>query len=147
MQENHIVWDRELANDLGLDPRTFSEMKNGCYRGWSQEENERRKIRINEVCERARTSIEAEVWKAIIDMGLGKVQSQDISFSKVNGKVSDEQRITVHKLPPNLFALQLWLKHHSPKYRDIEKGIEESEDDVYSDKGIDIDKWIKDNEE
>ena len=30
MQENHIIWDKVIAADLGFEtPTTFSEMKNG----------------------------------------------------------------------------------------------------------------------
>lgn len=146
MREHHIVWDKVLAKDLGIDSRTFSEMKNGCYRGWTPEENERRKIRIYEVCARVRACVEPEIWKMIIDIGLGNVQAQDISFLKIDGEVSDEQRITVHKLPPNLAALQLWLKHHSKEYRDIEKGIDPEEDNA-EEGSVAIEKWIKDNTE
>ena len=53
MLENHIVWDKVLAEDLGFEaPTTFSEMKNGEYRPWSKEENERRSKRINELLSR-----------------------------------------------------------------------------------------------
>ena len=107
MQENHIIWDKVIAADLGFEtPTTFSEMKNGEYRAWSKEENERRSKRINDLLSRARAGVEPEVWKMVLEMGLGKVQAQDITFDKIGDKIQDEQRITVHKLPPNLNALR-----------------------------------------
>lgn len=128
MQENHIIWDKVIAADLGFEtPTTFSEMKNGEYRAWSKEENERRSKRINDLLSRARAGVEPEVWKMVLEMGLGKVQAQDITFDKIGDKIQDEQRITVHKLPPNLNALQMWLRHHSQMYRSIESGKLEDE--------------------
>ena len=76
--------------------------------------DERRSEQINNVLSRARASVEPEVWKMVLEMRLGKVQAQDITFDKIGGKVQEDQRITVHKLPPNLSTLQMWLKHHSP---------------------------------
>lgn len=148
MQENHIIWDKVIAADLGFEtPTTFSEMKNGEYRAWSKEENERRSKRINDLLSRARAGVEPEVWKMVLEMGLGKVQAQDITFDKIGDKIQDEQRITVHKLPPNLNALQMWLRHHSQMYRSIESGKLEDEEnsDIPTDinHGIDIGKWIE----
>ena len=148
MQENHIIWDKVIAADLGFEtPTTFSEMKNGEYRAWSKEENERRSKRINDLLSRARASVEPEVWRMVLEMGLGKVQAQDITFDKIGDKIQDEQRITVHKLPPNLNALQMWLRHHSQIYRSIESGKLEDEEnsDIPMDinHGIDIGKWIE----
>lgn len=142
MMENNIFFDKYIAEDLGLRDTTFSDMKNGEYREWTEEENRRRKSRINEVLTRARGAAEPMVWKAILDMGLGKVQGQDITFEKVNGQVSDAQRITVHKLPPNLQALTVWLRHHSKRWREIENGIESNEVPQNVSKGIDIEAWI-----
>ena len=148
MQENHIIWDKVIAADLGFEtPTTFSEMKNGEYRAWSKEENERRSKRINDLLSRARAGVEPEVWKMVLEMGLGKVQAQDITFDKIGDKIQDEQRITVHKLPPNLNALQMWLRHHSQMFRSIESGKLEDEEnsDIPTDinHGIDIGKWIE----
>ena len=148
MQENHIIWDKVIAADLGFEtPTTFSEMKNGEYRAWSKEENERRSKRINDLLSRARAGVEPEVWKMVLEMGLGKVQAQDITFDKIGDKIQDEQRITVHKLPPNLKALQMWLRHQSQMYRSIESGKLEDEEnsDIPTDinHGIDIGKWIE----
>lgn len=137
MQENHIIWDKVIAQDLGFEvATTFSEMKNGQYRPWTKDENERRSKRINEVLSRARASVEPEVWRMILEMGLGKVQAQDITFDKIGDKIQDEQRITVHKLPPNLNALQMWLRHHSQAYRCIERGEKDIDDGRID--GIDI---------
>ncbi len=147
MQENHIIWDKVIAQDLELDTTVFSDMKRGTYTPWSKEENERRSKLINQVLSRARASVEPEVWKMILEMGLGKVQAQDITFDKIGDKIQDEQRITVHKLPPNLSALQMWLRHHSQMYRSIESGKLEEEDncDIPTDinHGVDIGKWIE----
>ena len=133
MQENHIIWDKVIAKDIDLESSVFSAMKSGCYPQWSKEENDRRSEQINNVLSRARASVEPEVWRMVLEMGLGKVQ--------------DEQRITVHKLPPNLNALQMWLRHHSQMYRSIESGKLEAEEnsDIPTDitHGIDIGKWIE----
>lgn len=147
MQENHIIWDKLIAKDIDLESSVFSAMKSGCYPQWSKEENDRRSEQINNVLSRARASVEPEVWRMVLEMGLGKVQAQDITFDKIGDKIQDEQRITVHKLPPNLNALQMWLRHHSQMYRSIESGKLEAEEnsDIPTDitHGIDIGKWIE----
>lgn len=142
MLENNIFLDKYIAEDLGVTHQTFSDMKRGEYRMWDEDENRRRKQRINEILTRAREAAEPLVWKTILEMGLGKVQGQDITFEKVNGQVSDAQRITVHKLPPNLNALTVWLRHHSKRWRDIESGIESNDVPQNISKGIDIESWI-----
>lgn len=147
MQENHIIWDKVIAKDLDLESSVFSAMKSGCYPQWTKQENERRSEQINNVLSHARASVEPEVWRMVLEMGLGKVQAQDITFDKIGDKIQDEQRITVHKLPPNLNALQMWLRHHSQMYRSIESGkLEEEENsDIPTDipHGIDVSKWIE----
>ena len=37
--------------------------------------------------------------------------------------------------------------HHDEEWHKVECKLDEEEGEIYSDKGIDIDKWIKDNEE
>lgn len=138
MQENHIIWDKVIAADLELEASVFSAMKSGCYPQWTKEENERRSEQINNVLSRARASVEPEVWKMVLKMGLGKVQAQDITFDKIGGKVQEDQRITVHKLPPNLSALQMWLRHHSQMYRSIESGDIEKKDSDNRVDGFDV---------
>ena len=138
MQENHIIWDKVIASDLGLEKTVFSDMKRGEYKGWSKEENERRSVRISQLLSCARASVEPEVWRMVLEMGLGKVQAQDITFDKIGDKIQDEQRITVHKLPPNLSALQMWLRHHSQMYRSIESGDMEKNDSDNRIDGFDV---------
>lgn len=146
MRETHIVWDKVVAKDLDLDAETFSAMKSGIYKGWSAEENKRRGGKISNVLSRARASVEPEVWKKILELGLGNVQAQDITFDKIGDEIQDQQRITIHKLPPSLSALQMWLRHHSQMYRSIESGkVDEEENaDIPKDidHGVDIVKWI-----
>lgn len=138
MQENHIVWDKVIAQELGIGANTFSMMKTGDYCEWTREENEKRSARIQELLSRARASVEPEVWKMVLEMGLGKVQAQDITFDKIADKIQNEQRITVHKLPPNLNALQMWLRHHSQMYRSIESGDMEKNDSDNRVNGFDV---------
>lgn len=145
MRDSHIIWDKVIAKDLSLNERTFSEMKRGEYRHWSESENETRRRRINEVLSEAEESFTPEVWKMILEMGLGNAESQDTVFDVVDGKAKNSQRVTVHKLPPNLGALQLWLRHHSKTYRGVESGKADNDDDVPTEisHGVDIDKWIE----
>ena len=37
--------------------------------------------------------------------------------------------------------------HHDEEWHKVECKLDEEEGEIHSDKGIDIDKWIKDNEE
>ena len=48
------------------------------------------------------------------------------------------------ELPPNMQAIATLLYHHDPTWRKMEKK-QDDEDTLYSENGIDIDKWMTDN--
>ena len=124
--------DAEIADLLSerfgesLDPTTFSCMKKGKYREWTEEENERRSVRINKVLTRGRRKINGIIVKGrYLKLALGgiKVKSKSIVTHKmrVDGVETDDEEIqtteTETELPPNLQALSTWLYHHDEEWR------------------------------
>lgn len=49
------------------------------------------------------------------------------------------------ELAPNLQAMSVWLYHHDEEWRKIERRQDE-ENDLHRENGIDIDKWMEENE-
>ena len=85
-------------------------------------------------------------------MALGGIKTKSTVVRKLrdsDGNLTgeDELQVSESELAPSLQAMSVWLYHHDEEWRKIELKQDEDGDDVHSDKGIDIDKWIKDNEE
>lgn len=154
-----------LASKFGVDlnPQVFSRMKGGKYDGWSEEDNDKRSVKICQRLERGRELINAIVR--------GKFLKSALGGQKVKGKVTTKRHMVVdgvqtedlvvetreseQELPPNIQALSTWLYHFDKDWREIQKGKkDEEEKGIPFDpkKGVSINKWIEreieqDNEE
>lgn len=158
--------DREIADSLKINPSTLSRMKNGKYQKWTKEQNAIRSKRIIETMSRGRVRINAIVRSAYLKAALGgkKVKKSIVKYvqerCECEGKnkrcpycggtgwvtltdkaVAQEE---VEELYPNVQAMSMWLLHHDEEWRKIERK-QDNEDGLYSENGIDIDKWMEDN--
>lgn len=152
--------DAEIADALedrfgeSLDPDTFSAMKGGRYAPWSKEENERRSSRLNRVLARARRKTNAIVRGRYLKAALGGIKTKNVSKVKrpiLNEETGEYEDMVVQinesefESPPNIQAMSVWLYHHDPEWRRIQKGIEENTDNAPDNinHGIDIQAWIR----
>ena len=127
-----------LSDKFGetLSPSTFSAMKRGRYGSWSDEENEKRSLRIREALERGRALVLSVVHDRYLKVGLGgiKVKSRTTvrRKMKIDGAYTDDEEIqtteTETELPPNATVLARYLFHHDPEWRKVERGEEEREE-------------------
>ena len=151
--------DAEIADALcdkfgeSLSPDTFSMMKNGNYDKWSDEENGRRSSRIVRVLARGRRKINSIVRGAYLKAALGgkKLKNKTTTTRKVrypDGTETDDEDVstTIAEIeqPANIQALSTWLYHHDEEWRKVERN-QDDDGSVYSENGIDIDKWMEDN--
>lgn len=158
--------DSEIANELNLSADVFGSMKNGNYQCWDEEENKRRGDEINRVLAHGRTKIVALLRGAYIKGAFGgkKTKSRIVKFVQDKcecmgqdkkcpycggtGWVTLTDKAVVQEsemeLPPNMQAIATLLYHHDPTWRKMEKK-QDDEDALYSENGIDIDKWMTDN--
>lgn len=128
--------DKEIAFALGLLPQTFCEKKS--------EYSE-----ISEVLARGRAQINAAVRAKFLAMALGGIKTKSTVVRKLrdsegNLTGEDELQVSESELAPNLQAMSVWLYHHDEEWRKIERRQDE-ESSLYSENGIDIDKWMEDN--
>ena len=134
--------DKEIADALedrfgeSLSKDTFSEMKNGRYDQWSEEENERRSARINRQLTRARNKLNSVVRGAYLKSGLGGKPLRNYYYGGnpcvCGGKDPNCQicrgtgfpitNITEQELPPDKQVLANWLYHHDPEWRAVQDG-------------------------
>lgn len=158
--------DSEIANELNLSDDVFGSMKNGNYQCWNEEENKRRGSEINRVLAHGRTRIVALLRGTYIKGAIGgkKTKSRIVKFVQDKcecmgadkkcpycggtGWVTLTDKAVVQEseieLPPNMQAIATLLYHHDPTWRKMENK-QTDEDDLYSENGIDIDKWMTDN--
>lgn len=157
-------YDKEIADEMHLEPDVFSTMKVGRYRGWTKEENERRSKRIRETLDRARRKTNSLIRSTYLKMALGAKKIVNVVRRYVEdrcecggrdpqcpycggtGKVVTEKAIvqeTEAEMPPNMQALAMWLHHHDPEWVKGEAGATESINIEETHTGIDIDKWIE----
>ena len=159
-------YDGDVASLLDMDEATFSRMKNGRYEKWTEEENERRSERIGQILQRARANSLLQAKNTLLRLGIGAIKLKSTSIKKAvahcecrgedpkcphcggTGYVEVEDAFVMQEseqmLAPNMAALQLWLRHHDPNYRKVERGedlAEESRIDVQ--KGVNIMSWLK----
>lgn len=151
---------QSLGDELGVDnngkifqilPQTFCEMKSGCYKGWTKEENERRGKRITEELARARDKITGIVRGTYLAAALGrhvvKGTVKRKRYQVINGiedkdnYIMDETTSEQHTAP-NMQALANWLYHHDPEFRRLQKGIEDGDIQITVKNGVDINKWL-----
>lgn len=129
--------DREIAFALGLSPQTFCEKKN--------EHSE-----LCEVLARGRATITAAVRAKFLAVALGGIKTKSTVVRKLkdqDGNLTGEEELQVSEseLAPNLQAMSVWLYHHDEEWRKIERRQDE-ETDLHRENGIDIDKWMEENE-
>lgn len=158
--------DSEIANELNLSADVFGSMKNGNYQCWNDEENKRRGFEIHRVLAHGRTKIVALLRGAYIKGAFGgkKTRSKVVKFvqDKCECMGADKKcpycggtgwvtltdkavvQETEMELPPNMQAIATLLYHHDPTWRKVENK-QTDEDALYSENGIDIDKWMNDN--
>lgn len=138
--------------NLIISEETFSKMLNGKYTCWTEEENLRRSARMRSVLERARANTNRVVLGKILKLGLGgtkvKTKSTVSRRMQVDGILTDNEIIQTteneSELPPNLQALTMWMYHHCPEWRTIQRGGDvDKEEDLEVKQGIDITKWIE----
>lgn len=128
--------DREIAFAIGLNPTYFCEKK-------SQHPE------ISEVLTRGRATINAAVRAKFLAMALGGIKTKNTLTRKLRdsaGNLTGEEEIQVSEieLAPSLQAMSVWLYHHDEEWRTVERKQDEGSD-LYSENGIDIDKWMEDN--
>ena len=140
----------------GLTPTTFSEMKNGKYDQWSEEENERRSKRINEELAHGRARVLGIVRGRYLKAALGGIKVKGNVTRKryniINGEkdlnnMVMEETESVQETAPNMQALANFLYHHDPQFRNIQNGIEDGDINIKVKNGVSISAWLeKENE-
>ena len=136
----------------GLDYQTFSNMKRGCYGGWTEEENEKRSEKIRQTLEQARQRVNGIVKGAYLRAALGgkHVKNKGTTHRrlKIDGQYTDDEEIqwteTETELPPNIQALSNWLYHHDPEWRKRQRGTDAETSELPQEivRGIDVTEWI-----
>lgn len=162
-----VEQDDRIAILLDLTPEVFNRMKNGKYEGWDEEKNKRRSERISQVLTRARSATITRVHNTLFQLAIGEAYTYTDSVKmagvhceckgkKVNcpkcggtGWVekpdSDDAIIqkTRTKLAPSLSALTVYLRHHDPDYRKIERGLDEETSDIPEmPQGVNVIEWL-----
>lgn len=136
----------------GLTPTTFSEMKAGKYKGWTEEENKRRSVRISEELAHGRARILGIVRGRYLKAALGgiKVKGKVVRkrYNVVNGVPDMNNRIedvteSESETAPNMQALANFLYHHDVEFRNIQKGIEEGDVQIKVKNGVSISAWLE----
>ena len=152
--EGNVIEESQIK---GLDPATFALMKEGKYKGWNAEENERRGKRMSKELAHGRAKILGIVRGRYLKAALGgiKIKGKVVRkrYNVVNGVADMQNRIedvteSESETAPNMQALANFLYHHDPQFRNIQKGIEEGDMDIKVDNGVDITAWLrKENDE
>lgn len=136
----------------GIEPPTFSKMRNGRYEAWTEEQNKERGGRITRTIEQARARVNGIVKGAYLRAALGgkKVKNKGTVYRrlKIDGVYTDDEEIqrseTEVELSPNIQALANWLYHHDPEWRKRQRGTDVETSDIPQDivRGIDVSEWI-----
>lgn len=129
--------DKEIAFALGLNPTYFYEMKS-------------KYSEITDVLARGRATITAAVRAKFLAIALGGIKTKSTVVRKLkdqDGNLTGEEELQVSEseLAPNLQAMSVWLYHHDEEWRKVERRQDE-ENDLHRENGIDIDKWMEENE-
>ena len=95
-------------------------------------------------------TITAAVRAKFLAMALGGIKTKSTVVRKLKdqeGNQTGEEEIQVSEseLAPNLQAMSVWLYHHDEEWRKVERRQDE-ETDLRRENGIDIDKWMEENE-
>ena len=160
--------DAEIADALDLNPDVFGSMKNGNYAMWNKKQNAARSERLNRVLSRGRTKINAIVRSAYLKAALGgkKVKKSIVKYVQERCECEGKNKhcpycggtgwVTLtdkavaqeetEELYPNVQAMSMWLLHHDPEWRKIERKQDNDEGVPAPDEvshGVNIEDWIK----
>ena len=83
-------------------------------------------------------------------MALGGIKTKSTVVRKLkdqDGNLTGEEELQVSEseLAPNLQAMSVWLYHHDEEWRRVERRQDE-DNTLERENGIDIDKWMEENE-
>lgn len=149
---------KEMRNEAhGLTPEVFSKMLNGKYEGWSEEENQRRSKRMSQELAHGRSRVLGIVRGRYLKAALGGIKIKGKvtrkRYNVINGEADLENMVmeetnSESETAPNMQALANFLYHHDPQFRNIQKGIEESEKLPPVKNGVSIGAWLaRENDE
>lgn len=129
--------DKEIAFAIGISPETFCIKKNEYPQ-------------LSQVLARGRATVTATVRAKFLAMALGGIKTKSTVVRKLrdsegNLTGEDELQVSESELAPNLQAMSVWLYHHDEDWRKVERKQDE-DSTLYSENGIDIDKWMEENE-
>lgn len=129
--------DKEIAYAVGLEPSYFYDLKGKI-------------LEISNVLARGRAQINAAVRAKFLAMALGGIKTKSTVVKKlrdIEGNLTGEEELQVSEseLAPSLQAMSVWLYHHDEEWRKVERKQDE-DNDLYKENGIDIDKWMEENE-
>lgn len=151
--KNGVPYETEAK---GLSPEAFSQMKNGTYIRWTEEENKRRSERIVKELAHGRAKVLGIVRGRYLKAALGGIKLKSSvrrkRYNIINGEKDEnnmvmEESESVSETAPNMQALANWLYHHDEKFRNIQKGIEEGDLLIKVKNGVSIGAWLeKENE-
>lgn len=123
--------DKEIAMQLNLESKTFSKMKNGHCRFWTQEQNSTRSKRIKAALSKGRLGIVAMVRAAYLKAALGGktlksvvkeyITTLDAGGNPVGDRVLHSMAERWQEQRPNMHALSRWLCHYDTEWRKAER--------------------------
>lgn len=136
---------------VSLAPQTFTDMKNGKYKGWSTEENEKYGARISESLARGRERVTSIVRGRYLKAALGGIKVHGKTTRKrhliVDGQMTEDVVVetteTEQETPPNIGALSRWLFQHDPEWRKVQRGTEDDDLPFDPKKGVSVRAWIQ----
>lgn len=144
--DKEIAFGLEEHFGVSLSPINFGKMIRGNYAPWTDEENERRSARLNRVLEHGRNKINMLVRTRYLKAALGGIVTKNVTKRRmqIDGQLTDNEIIQTSEieLPPNMQALSMWLYHHDPEWRNIQKGLEAADEEINGENGVDIAAWI-----
>lgn len=147
--DGRVIGESEIK---GLGPDTFAQMKNGQYKGWTEEENERRGKRISKELAHGRAKVLGIVRGRYLKAALGGIKIKGKvtrkRYNVINGQADLDNMVmeetnSESETAPNMQALANFLYHHDPQFRNIQKGIEEGENIPPVKNGVSISAWLE----
>lgn len=129
--------DKEIALSLGIEPETFCRAKS-------------KYPQLSQVLARARCAVNSLVRAKFLAMALGGIKTKSTVVRKLKdqeGNLTGEEELQVSEseLAPNLQAMSVWLYHHDEEWRKVERR-QDDDNSLERENGIDIDKWMEENE-
>lgn len=155
MTDAEIAFNLSEKFDETLDPDTFGLMKSGKYAHWTKEQNEQRSERIIRVLARGRQRLNSIVRGTFLKAALGQttVRSKNTTTRNLitpDGEETDTKVVQTNVGETtgqvNINALSVWLYHHDPEWRKVQRGLDVGEEagvpqDI--EHGIEIDAWVR----